>query len=105
MDPADAWKVNIRMFNVSNQELTGIKGSVYAVDGTLIKDGLDLGTIPANSLKLVTSDAVAGMVGSPVKGRAWMLIQAPAAADTFKVQVLMKNPTGELSNLSTDAVD
>jgi len=32
------------------------------------------------------------------------LIQAPVQ-DTFKVQVLMKNPSGVLSNISTDATD
>ncbi len=106
LEPTDAWKVNVRMFNTSNQPLAGVKGSLYAVDGTLIKDGLDLGTIPANSLKMLSSDAIIGMItGSTAKGRAWMLIQAPAAADAFKVQVLMKNPTGVLSNLSTDAID
>ncbi len=105
LESSDPYKVNIRMFNTSNQELTGVKGSLYGVDGTLIKDGLDLGTIPPNALKLVTSDSVIGMItGSTAKGRAWMLIQAPVQ-DTFKVQVLMKNPTGVLSNISTDAVD
>jgi len=106
LESSDPYKVNIRMFNTSNQELTGVKGSLYGVDGTLIKDGLDLGTVPPNALKLVTSDSVIGMLGtgSTAKGRAWMLIQAPVQ-DTFKVQVLMKNPTGVLSNISTDAVD
>ncbi len=106
LESTDPYKVNIRMFNVSNLDLTGVKGSLYGVDGALIKDDLDLGTVPANGVKLVTSDSVIGMLGtgSTAKGRAWMLIQAPVQ-DTFKVQVLMKNPSGVLSNISTDAAD
>jgi len=109
LEAADPNQVNIRMFNTSSQPLTGVKGTLYGVDGAVIKDDMDLlgGTaIDPYGLKLVKSTDVVAMLGtgSTAKGRAWMLIQAPVQ-DTFKVQVLMKNPSGVLSNISTDATD
>jgi hypothetical protein len=100
----DPNKVNIRMFNTSNQEVSGVKGIIYSTSGAVLKDDVDLGTIPAYGLKLLTSDAVRGMLSTEQTGRAWMVIQAPVR-DSFKVQVLMKHPNGVLSNISTDAID
>jgi hypothetical protein len=56
-------------------------------------------------MKLLKSADLVKLAGKEWEGRAWLLIQAPVSSDSFRVQVLMKNPTGELANLSTDAAD
>ena len=102
---SDPYQVNIRMFNVSNSEIGNIKGSLYGVDGKPIADVLLVDKLASNNMKLLKSADLIKLVGKEWEGRAWLLIQAPVSSDSFRVQVLMKNPTGELANLSTDAAD
>jgi len=103
----DPYRVNIRMFNTSNQPIAGdVVGSIYGVDGKVIADKVVLSSnLAANSISLVTSDKLISLVGKNWSGRAWMLIQAPIDPTFFKVQVLVKQPSGVLANISTDATD
>jgi len=105
-DPKDPFRVNIRMFNTSNQTVNNVLGTLYGVDGKVIADGVVLAaSIAPNNMKLITSDSLLTLSGKTWTGRAWMIIQAPVDPSGFKVQVLMKQPSGVLSNLSTDAID
>jgi len=103
---SDPYQVNVRMFNVSNSELSSIKGTLYGVDGKEIATDIMLADkLAPNNMKLLKSADLVRLAGKEWEGRAWLLIQAPVSSDSFRVQVLMKNPTGELANLSTDAAD
>jgi len=105
-DAADPYRVNIRMYNTSNQPVSNILGTLYGVDGKIIADNITLAaSLAPNNLKLLTSDNMVTLVGKPWTGRAWLLIQAPVDAAGFKVQVLIKQPSGVLANISTDATD
>ncbi len=102
----DPYRVNIRMYNTSNQEVKDVAGILYGVDGKVIADKVVLAaSMPPNTVKLITSDNLISLVGKGWTGRAWMLIQAPVDASLFKVQVLIKQPSGVLANISTDAAD
>ncbi len=103
---ADPYRVNIRMFNTSSQDVTNIKGTIYGVDGKEIATDILLADkLPQNGMKLITSDTLISLVGKNWEGRAWMVIQAPVDKSFFKVQVLVKQPSGVLANISTDATD
>jgi len=105
-DPADPYRVNIRMYNTSSQTVNNIMGTLYGVDGKLIADGIILApSLAPNNVKLITSDSLVTLVGKTWTGRAWMIIQAPVDSSGFKVQVLVKQPSGVLGNISTDATD
>jgi hypothetical protein len=103
---SDPYQVNVRMFNVSNSEIGNIKGTLYGIDGKEIATDILLADkLASNNMKLLKSADLVKLAGKEWEGRAWLLIQAPVSSDSFRVQVLMKNPTGELANLSTDAAD
>ncbi len=102
---SDPYQVNVRMYNVSSTEVTDVKGTLYGVDGKSIADVTLADKILPNNMKLVKSADLIKLVGKEWEGRAWLLIQAPVSSDAFRVQVLMKNPTGELANLSADSSD
>jgi len=105
-DAADPYRVNIRMYNTSTQPVTNIMGTLYGVDGKEIATNLVLAdSLAPNNMKLLTSDNMVSIVGKAWTGRAWLLIQAPVDSSAFKVQVLIKQPSGVLSNISTDATD
>jgi hypothetical protein len=105
-DAADPYRVNIRMYNTSSQTVNNIMGTLYGVDGKLIADNLNLApSLAPNNVKLITSDSLVTLVGKTWTGRAWMIIQAPVDSSGFKVQVLVKQPSGVLGNISTDATD
>ncbi len=105
-DPKDPYRVNIRMYNTSNQAINDIIGSLYGVDGKPISEKIVLASsLAPNNVKLLTSDSLATLVGKTWTGRAWMIIQAPVDPSGFKVQVLIKQPSGVLANISTDATD
>ena len=105
-DAADPYRVNIRMYNTSTQAVENILGTLYGVDGKEIATNLVLApSLAPNNMKLLTSDNIVTLVGKPWTGRAWLLIQAPVDSSGFKVQVLIKQPSGVLANISTDATD
>jgi len=105
-DPADPYRVNIRMYNTSSQTVNNIMGTLHGVDGKLIADNIILApSLAPNNVKLITSDSLVTLVGKTWTGRAWMIIQAPVDPTGFKVQVLVKQPSGVLGNISTDATD
>ncbi len=105
-DAADPYRVNIRMYNTSTQAVENILGTLYGVDGKEIATNLVLASsLAPNNMKLLTSDNIVTLVGKAWTGRAWLLIQAPVDSNGFKVQVLIKQPSGVLANISTDATD
>ena len=105
-DGVDPFKINIRFYNASSQKIQNITGSLYGVDGKLIKgDMVLLAELAPNNVMRVTSADLMKLVGTPWTGRPWLVIQAPASAENFKVQALMVNPTGVVSNISTDALN
>jgi len=105
-DGVDPFKINIRMYNASGQKIQNITGSLYGVDGKAIKEGMILmPELAPYNVKRVTSADLMTLVGTPWTGRPWLVIQAPASPDTFKVQALMVNPNGVVSNISTDALN
>jgi len=102
-DAVDPFRINIRMYNASNQKIANITGSLIGLDGKVIKDVVLLAELAPYNVMRVTSADLLKLVGTPWTGRPWLIIQAPASSESFKVQALMVNPNGVVSNISTDA--
>jgi len=105
-EPKDPYAVNVRLYNASSQKVD-VYGSLYAMDGKIIADAIPLAKeLAPYSVKNVKSSEIGTLAGGKTwAGRAWMIIQAPISPDLFKVQTIMRSPTGALTNLSTDALD
>jgi len=103
----DAYQTSIRLYNTSTQDVD-VSGTLYGPDGKTIADGLTLvkGLKP-NNVFVVSSAYMVDtlMAGKNWTGRAWLLIQAPVSSDLFKVQALMRSPSGVLTNFSAEALD
>ncbi len=104
-DSVDPFRINIRMYNASGQKIENITGSLIGIDGKTIKDVVLLAELAPYNVMRVTSADLMKLIGTPWTGRPWLIIQAPASSEAFKVQALMVNPNGVVSNISTDALN
>lgn len=100
----------IRFYNTSTKD-TLVTGTLYGQDGKVIgTDNVNLfNTLKANDVEVLSAAQLALIVGggttpvAPWTGRAWLLVQAQISTDLFKVQSLVRAPSGVLVNVSTDA--
>jgi len=96
----------IRFYNTSKQDVI-VKGTVYGEDGKPVCSDIPLFDNPLkyNDPEVLTSEDLGKRCGKMWEKRAWLVIQAPVAPGTLRVQALLRTPGNVLINLSTDAGD
>jgi hypothetical protein len=107
-NPTNADQAYIRFYNTGTTG-TVVTGSLYGQDGKAIGvENIELfNPLKANDVEVLSAAQLASLFGggTPVSwtGRAWLLVQAQISTELFKVQGLVRSPSGVLVNLSTDA--
>jgi hypothetical protein len=96
----------IRFYNVTKQDIV-VKGTVYGEDGKPVCSDIPLfdNALKYNDPEVLTSEDLGKRCGKMWEKRAWLMIQAPAAPGSLRVQALVRTPSNVLVNLSTDAGD
>jgi len=100
----------IRFYNTGTKDAL-VMGTLYGQDGKVIgAENVNLfNPLKANDVEVLSAAQLALIVGggttpvAPWTGRAWLLVQAQISTDLFKVQSLVRAPSGVLVNVSTDA--
>jgi len=100
----------IRFYNTGTKDAL-VMGTLYGQDGKVIgAENVNLfNPLKANDVEVLSAAQLALKVGggttpvAPWTGRAWLLVQAQISTDLFKVQSLVRAPSGVLVNVSTDA--
>ena len=104
----NADQVFLRFYNTSSQPAQ-VRATLYGQDGKMIgTENAELfSALKANDVEILDAAKLQTKLGitAPWSGRAWLLIQADADKDVFKVQALIRAPgtPGVLVNLSGEA--
>jgi len=102
----NADQVFLRFYNTSGQDAV-VRGTLYGQDGKVL--GTDNATLFASlkpySVGVLDAPKLSSILNitTPWTGRAWLMVQAEADKDSFKVVGLVRTPANILVNLSTDA--
>jgi len=99
----------IRFYNTSSQDIKVI-GTLYAPDGTVLgtPDTVLFNPLKANDVEVLDAAKLATKlnIASPWKDkRAWLMVQAEVDRTMFRVQALIRSPSGALINMSTDTTN
>jgi len=105
-DAAD--QAYIRFYNTSSQDIK-VMATLYGMDGKVIgtSDTVLFNPLKSNDVEVLDAAKLAAKIGasSPWTGRAWLMVQAEVDKSLFRVQALVRSPSGALINMSTDTTN
>jgi len=98
----------IRFYNTGSQD-AAVTATLYGMDGKVLgtPDAVLFGPLKSNDVEVLDAAKLEKKFGltAPWTGRVWMLVQAEIDKDLFRVQALIRSPSGALINMSTDTTN
>jgi len=98
----------VRFYNTSSQDAK-VTATLYGMDGKALgtPDTVLFEPLKSNDVEVLDAVKLEKKFGltAPWTGRVWMLVQAEIDKDLFRVQALVRSPSGALINMSTDTTN
>jgi len=98
----------VRFYNTSSQDAK-VTATLYGMDGKMLgtPDAVLFDLLKSNDVEVLDALKLEKKFGltAPWTGRVWMLVQAEIDTTLFKVQALIRSPSGALINMSTDTTN